>query len=62
MELRVRPEPTDEEQRVLAAALAGDASPPSPYESGWRRSDEPDDDADGYAVARPRSNRGATRA
>ena len=62
MELEISPEPSEAERRALVAALA-DSDVVRPHDvSRWAQDgDDVDDDAV-YAVARPRSSRGATRA
>jgi hypothetical protein len=62
MEVEITPEPEVEEQRAIAAALQQD--PPCPRGAWWRAAlpDAGEEDAGGYASARPRSTLGASRA
>jgi hypothetical protein len=62
VDAEIRPQPDPAEREALLAALRDElAADASPYRSAWgAAADEPDEDYDG--TARPRSNRGASRA
>jgi hypothetical protein len=62
VDYEVTPEPSEQERAAIDAALLElDQEEPSAYESAWRRA-ALDADDEVYAVAPPRSSRGATRA
>jgi hypothetical protein len=71
MEPRIRPEPSPDERAAILASLErllSQDSRPRAYRSAWRDAgirenlDEPGEDGDYGATARPRSSPGATRA
>ena len=65
MEFVVEPEPEPREREALTRALerllAGDEQP-APYRSAWRQTGIAANVRADYAIARPRSTFGATRA
>ena len=63
MDVRITPEPSEEEREAILAALERER-PTAVAPSPWRRAGlgpGPEEDDD-YAVAPPRQSRGATRA
>jgi hypothetical protein len=64
VDYEITPEPTEDERAAIVAALRALDGARSPgYAGPWRWAGyRPADEVDDQATARPRSNRGATRA